>query len=157
MTNEELYYHSAVAQASEQDIRRKHFDTMAVGILAFAATLVGVTSLSVSHWNMWSPFFFGLTMLAFVSAAWCSIWAVRLRSWKKQPKLEDLSNHIESGEYSNHDMTFWTAIQLSNAVQENEEPLDIKARWLQAAYFFLFVQGVFTGGLFATVGLATSS
>ena len=69
MTKEEIFYESAKAQSEEQDVRRQHFDTMAVSIIGFAAVLVGFTSFTVGHWSWLSTYFFVLMLFTFIAVA----------------------------------------------------------------------------------------
>ncbi len=157
MNKEQIFYDSAKAQAEEQDVRRQHFDTMAVGGLGFAAVLVGLTSFTVEHWAKWSIAPFSVMLLTFSGVAFSTLNELRLRGWKKQPKLEDLEEHIENPEYEDDAMLVsWTARQIMHAVRENEDHLTKKARFLQRAYCALALHVGATAAFVASIAVRTS-
>lgn len=140
MDKSDLLYDVANAQSKEQDERRRHFDTMATGILALSGALVGVLVFSTADWACWSVFPAVIVLLGFAGVATTTIPSLWLRKWHFQPPLSDLYKHMESGEYENEALLIWSGKQIMSAVENNEKPLRSKALWMRMAYICLVVE-----------------
>ena len=150
MTGLDVYYDVARSQTEEQDKRRLHFDTMAVGAFGLAGVLIGVVAFTVDNWASWSLWPFSGALVTYVVTAGCALKELWLREWKRQPPLKDLRSHILDPERSDADLVSWTAKQLSDAVCENENHLALSARWLTWAYRALAAHIVLIGILIAS-------
>jgi len=140
-----LLYDVANAQSKEQDERRRHFDTMATGILALSGALVGMLVFSTADWARWSVFPAAIILLGFAGVATTTITSLWLREWHFQPPLSDLYKHMESGEYGDEALVIWSGKQIMSAVENNEKALRSKSLWLSWAYICLIVEIIASG------------
>ena len=69
MTGLDVYYDAARSQTEEQDKRRLHFGTMAVGAFGLAGVLIGVVAFTVDNWASWSLWPFSGALVA-VDGRW---------------------------------------------------------------------------------------
>ena len=150
MTSAQLYYDVARFQTEEQDRRRLHFDTMATAILGLSGALIGFIAFTVDEWASWSKWPFTASLVSFSCVAFFTIVELRLRRWIRQPPLRTLREHILNDAYSDTRVMSWTAKQMSRAIQANEKPLAVKARWLSWAQTSLAVHVVLIGILIAS-------
>ncbi len=90
MDKSDLLYDVASAQSKEQGEDRRHFDTMATGILALSGALVGVLVFSTADWAHWSIFPAVIGLLGFFGVAATTLASLWLRKWHFQPPLSYL-------------------------------------------------------------------
>ncbi len=147
MNKADLLYDIANTQSKEQDERRRHFDTMTTGILAFSGALVGMLAFSTTDWACWSVFPAVVILLGFAGVATTTIASLWVREWYFQPPLSDLYKHMESGEYEDEALAIWSGKQIMSAVENNEKPLRSKALWMRRAYICLAIE-VLASGVF---------
>ena len=149
MDKSDLLYDVANAQSKEQDESRRHFDTMATGILALsgalAAALGGMIVFSKADWAYWSVFPAVIGLLGFVGVATTTLASLWLRKWHFQPPLPDLYKNMESGEYEDEALVIWSGKQIMSAVENNEKALRSKSLWLDRAYIYLLVEIIALG------------
>ncbi len=137
MTKEELFYTEVCRRADEQHKTRQHFDTMAIGVLGFAAVLLGLTpfaALDTSSHIIYPTIAIGI---AFIFVSVSTILGLWLRNWEFQPNLSDLDNSVESSEYGDTEIIFWSAKWMADAIANNKKQLRIKAICLRIAYISL--------------------
>jgi len=147
MDKSDLLYDVANAQSKEQDERRRHFDTMATGILALSGALVGMLVFSTADWAGWSVFPAVIILLGFAGVATTTMTSLWLREWHFQPPLSDLYTHMESGEYEDKALVIWSGKQIMRAVENNEKALTSKSLWLSRAYICLAIE-ILASGIF---------
>ena len=151
MNRAELYYNVAFERDNEQDKRRTHFDSMATTVIASSGVIASIMSFTVNHWVSWSILPAIGVLIAFVCGASCSILSLRLRKWQFQPKISDLFDNLSK--YEDEALVIWTAKQISHAIQDNENHLNSKAKWLGKAYVFLAIQVIFLAVLVLSIGV----
>lgn len=138
MDNSEVFYHAAQAQAEEQDRRRQHFDTMAVGVLAASGAFTGVMAFSSPGWSKLS-FIPAIGVLIFaILVAKSALDVLKIRQWSIQPRTDYLQEHFH--EHDKKDLCLWSASEITRAIAENETPLSQKAQNLDDAYCWLMLQ-----------------
>ena len=145
MDKSDLLYDVANAQSKEQDESRRHFDTMATGILALSGALVGVLVFSKADWAYWSVFPAVIVLLGFAGVATTTITSLWLREWHFQPPLSDLYKYMKSAEYEDEALVIWSGKQIMSAVENNEKALRSKSLWLSWAYICLIVEIIALG------------
>ena len=145
MDKSDLLYDAANAQSKEQDESRRHFDTMATGILALSGALVGMLVFSKADWARWSVFPVVFVLLGFIGVATATLASLWLRRWHIQPPLSDLYEHMESGEYEDEALVLWSGKQITSAVAHNRKVLSSKSLWLSWAYICLLVEIIALG------------
>jgi len=140
MDKSDLLYDAANAQSKEQDESRRHFDTIATGILALSGALVGMLVFSKAAWAGWSLFPAVIVLLGFAGVATTAIASLWLRGWHIQPRLSDLYKHTESAEYEDEVLVIWSGKQIMSAVEHNRKALRSKSLLLTGTYICLAVQ-----------------
>lgn len=145
MDKSDLLYDVANTQRKEQDESRRHFDTMATGILALSGALVGVLTFSKVGWASWSVFPVVFVLLGFLGVVMTTLASLWLRKWHFQPPLSDLYKHIESGEYEDEALIIWSGKQIMGAVEHNRDVLSSKSLWLSWAYICVLVEIIALG------------
>ena len=149
MNPSDVAYDIARSRVEEQDRSRRHFDTMAWGVLGFSGAIVGLSSFTTSgsSWTTWSIAAFSLLVLSFLVTAFFVFNVVKLTGWKLRPVLDEFRAHIRSGEYEDNALISWATNEIAKAVDDNEETMSDKGRWLLRSYE-AFVALVFIFGLF---------
>lgn len=142
MNQEELYYTEVCRRTEEQYKTRQHFDTMSVAILGFAGVLLSLTPIAASTWSDYLIYPIVTMGISFIAIATSTIFGLWLRNWEFQPNLSELNEHIESMEYEDEALIFWSANWMSDAVANNKKPLRIKAICLRIAYIFLSIEAL---------------
>ena len=129
-------YDIARSRVEEQDRSRRHFDTMAWGVLGFSGAIVGLSSFTTSglSWTPWSIAAFSLLVVSFLVTAFFVFNVLKLRGWKLRPVLDEFRGHIRSGEYEDNALITWATNEIAKAVDDNEETMTDKARWLLRPY-----------------------
>ena len=145
MDKSDLLYDVANAQSKEQGEDRRHFNTMATGILALSGALVGMLVFSKADWAGWSIFPAVIILLGFFGVVITTLASLWLREWHFQPPLSDLYKHIESGEYEDEALVTWSGKQIMSAVEHNRKALSSQSLWLSWAYIFLIVEIIALG------------
>ena len=140
-----MLYDVANAQSKEQGEHRRHLDTIATGILALSGALVGMLVFSKADWAGWSVFPAVTVLLGFAGVAATTLASLWPRQWHFQPRLSDLCEHTESGEYEDEVLVMWSGKQIMSAIENNEKPLRSKRLWLGRAYFCLLVEIIALG------------
>jgi hypothetical protein len=150
MDRSDLLYDIASAQSKEQDESRRHFDTMATGILALSGALVGMLIFSKADWAYWSIIPAVIVLLGFFGVATTTLVSLWLRKWYFQPPLSDLYKHIESGKYEDEALVRWSGRQIMSAIEHNRRALSSKSLWLSWAYICLIVE-IIASGIFVFI------
>ena len=140
-----LLYDVANAQSKEQDESRRHFDTMATGILALSGALVGVLVFSKADWACWSIVPVVIVLVGFAGVAVTTLASLWLRKWHFQPSPSDLYKHVESAEYEDEALVIWSGKQIMSAIENNAKALRSKSLWLDRAYICLLVEIIALG------------
>ena len=109
---------------------------MAWGVLGFSGAIVGLSSFTTSglSWTPWSIAAFSLLVVSFLVTAFFVFNVVKLRGWKLRPVLDEFRGHIRSGEYEDNALITWATNEIAKAVDDNEETMSDKARWLLRSY-----------------------
>jgi hypothetical protein len=145
MNRGDLLYNTAIEQSKEQDDRRRHFDTMSTGVLAFSGALIGTLAFSNANLTLWGIIVGLMVIASFIGVAIATISSLWLREWHFQPPLDHLYKNIESGDYEDEALVIWTGKQIMNAIENNEKPLRSKALWLRIAYICLAIEIIALG------------
>ena len=142
MDKMELYYTETCRRAKEQATTRQHLDTIAIGVLGFAALLLGLIPFAFSKWSIWLIYPVTAATIAFVAISVSIIYSLWLRKWEFQPALSELEKQVETAEYGDEALIFWSARWMADAIANNKKPLRIKTICLRVAYVFLSVEAL---------------
>ena len=122
----ELYYHFVQSQLLEQDRRWQAIEVKARSFMTISAALLGITGViiasfvgDISNLKAHSMLIGVLVFLTFGFSFGFSIRALYIRSWRVSPNPERFQDYISDPEYTDSQITEWTADAMTEAYAEN--------------------------------------
>jgi hypothetical protein len=141
------------AHLSDQDARNAQLELKAGIVVGFSGTIIGLATLSVGLWNVWSIFVASVMSLAFLWATGLAIAVLWVHRWDRRPHLGELANYITNSNVTDETLAQWVGDAYSSAVDVNEGVLKTKAEMLIASFVGLGVEGALVGVLLITTQL----
>lgn len=134
MNKNDLYYGEATRRTNEQYESKRHFDSMATQILGFSAVVFSLLIFDESDYNALQIALFSLSLVFFILVAISTIRVLWLRGWSFSPPLPAMYKNLGSDEYNDESLYLWAGNCLSESLENNENTLDSKAKWLRFSY-----------------------
>ena len=144
MKNAKLYHQFARERLRSQETLNAEYDTkvnrtltLAVALISIGVLIVNLSDSSVTR-NLWTLAPTGVLLLAFAAIAWCSVMGRRLSNWHYGPQQEAFAEH--TNRLDADALQQWVNDSYRKALNNNDETLSSKAKWVEFAQYILFVE-----------------
>lgn len=140
-----VYYEVAMDRLQRQEDRRHILDTKIQSAFAGATVLISVLAATFSgntaSLTTWTWLFLALALAAYTNVGIFSFLGYKSKNWSFRPNLEDLATRCS--EYEENDMLTWVADECATSYSANEEPVRMKASYLNIALVLIAVEAAF--------------